>query len=438
MSTLATIEPQRRGICPGLSAPMATGDGLLVRLLPRGAIPLAAFAALCRAARECGNGIIEITSRGSIQIRGLNETSASRFAETITALDIAAEDGVPILCNPLCGLDPEEIFDCTSLAEELRQRIVQSGLAAQLSPKVSVIIDGGGALSLDAMAADIRLRARNMRGNAVFDVSVGGDNAGVFKLGQIEPRHGAETVLALLDVIARYGRAIRARDLLASRGEPLFRSAIAELLLSACRHENGDSKTDSRLSGNEQNAAVGTFALRDEKIAAGIGLAFGHADADAMERLVEAAQTLGATGLRTAPERTLLAIGLTRDSAAPFAAQAERLGFISCADDPRRKIIACAGAPVCASAQIASRALAPAIATGAPAQFTGMIHLSGCGKGCAHAGNAALTVVGLPEGCALIANGSVRDTPFAVVPESKLHAAIKDYVRHHSREAAHV
>ena len=67
----------RRGACPGLSAPMATGDGLLARLTPSGStIALDAFAGLCAAARTHGNGIIEITSRGSIQIRGLSAASA--------------------------------------------------------------------------------------------------------------------------------------------------------------------------------------------------------------------------------------------------------------------------------------------------------------------------------------------------------------------------
>jgi len=64
--------PYRRGACPGLSAPMLTGDGLLVRLTSTGAtIALEAFAGLCAAARQHGNGIVEITSRGNIQFRGL-------------------------------------------------------------------------------------------------------------------------------------------------------------------------------------------------------------------------------------------------------------------------------------------------------------------------------------------------------------------------------
>ena len=436
MTARAMTKPHRRGACPGLSAPMPTGDGLLVRLLPRGTIALTAFAALCGAAQTHGNGVIEITSRGSIQIRGLSEASAPQFADTIARLDIAAADGVPVLCNPLCGLDDEAIFDAAPFAENLRHRISQCGLAARLSPKVSVVIDGGGAIGLEAIAADIRLRAQGPRGDAVFAVSVGGDAARAFTLGRIKPAHGAETVLRLLDVIARYGRDARARDIVAAEGATVFGSSVEMLLLApSCVSEAPE--LDSRLRGNERpgRSAIGTFSLQDGTLALGVGLAFGHADADALRQLIETAGTCGATGLRTAPERALLAIGLAPDSAAAFTAQAERLGFVIHAGDPRRKVIACAGAPICASAQIASRALAPAIAADA-ARFAGTIHISGCAKGCAHAARAALTVVGTSEGCALIANGSVRDMPFAVVPENELRAAIADHVRQHSREVA--
>jgi precorrin-3B synthase len=437
MTAQMLTKPHRRGACPGLSAPMPTGDGLLVRLLPRGTIPLTAFAALCGAARGHGNGVIEITSRGSIQIRGLSEASAPQFAETIARLDIAAADGVPILCNPLCGLDAEEIFDATPLAEDLRHRIAQCGLAARLSPKVSVAIDGGGAIGLDAVAADIRLRADRVRDEAVFAVSVGGDDARAVKLGQIKPAHSVEAVLALLDVIARRGRDARARDIIAAEGATVFGSAIEALLLAPCASEAPE--LDPRLRGSKRagTSAIGAFSLRDGTAALGIGLAFGHTDTNALGRLIESAETYGATGLRPAPGRALLVIGLGPDSAAAFAAQAERLGFITGIGDPRGKVIACAGAPICASAQIASRALAPVIAADA-ALLAGTIHVSGCAKGCAHAAPAALTIVGTSEGCALIANGCVHDMPFAVVPEHKLRTAITDHVRKDRREIAHV
>ena len=90
MTTYRIAMPERRGVCPGLSRPLPTGDGLLVRLMPIGTIALDAFAALCAAARRHGTGIVEITARGSIQIRGLNAGSASKFANEIAALGMAA------------------------------------------------------------------------------------------------------------------------------------------------------------------------------------------------------------------------------------------------------------------------------------------------------------------------------------------------------------
>ena len=69
--------PPRRGVCPGLSRPLPTGDGLLARLRPTGTIAPDAFAALCAAARAHGNGIVEITARGSIQVRGLSAHSGA-------------------------------------------------------------------------------------------------------------------------------------------------------------------------------------------------------------------------------------------------------------------------------------------------------------------------------------------------------------------------
>ncbi|HWX71973.1 MAG TPA: precorrin-3B synthase, partial [Xanthobacteraceae bacterium] len=103
-------------------------------------------------------------------------------------------------------------------------------------------------------------------------------------------------------------------------------------------------------------------------------------------------------------------------------------------------VIACAGAPVCAAAHIAARAMAPAIAaTAAPLldrSFT--IHVSGCAKGCAYPRAAALTVVGTPEGCALIADGSALDIPHAVVSADELPAAIARSARTRTGDSGHV
>jgi len=416
--------PLRRGACPGLSAPMPTGDGLLVRMLPIGTVPLTAFGKLCAAALEHGNGIVEITARGSIQVRGLNAASAPRFAAAVAALGIAAQDGVPVLTNALTGLDREEIFDAGALAADLRGALARGGLGARLAPKISVAVDGGGALNLDAVSADVRLRAQSINGGVALGVSVGGDGASATRLGVVAPANAVEAVFRLLAVIAERGRDARARDIVATEGIEPFRSAMGE---------SGDPTLDSRLRGNERREAIGLHTLRDGSLACGVGLPFGHADAASLRELANAAGAAGSSGMRAANARVLIAIAVAPGKAQAFVAAAERLGFIVRADDPRRKVVACAGAPVCASAHIAARAMAPGIAAAAAEMLDGArtIHLSGCAKGCAHPAPAALTVVGTSEGCALIARGTARNTPFAVVAADQLPTALADALREH-------
>ena len=59
---------------------------------------------------------------------------------------------------------------------------------------------------------------------------------------------------------------------------------------------------------------------------------------------------------------------------------------------------------------IAARALALELARHLP-PLSKPIHLSGCSKGCAHPGAAALTVVGTERGCGIIQNGSAAAMP---------------------------
>src|SRR5262245_28615015 len=183
--TDVTSPPPHRGACPGLSAPMPTGDGLLVRLLPTGTISLAAFRTLCAAAKEYGNGVIEITARGSIQVRGLTAAPAIRFAATIAESGIAAADGPPVLSSPLAGLDAGETLDAGALAGALRQALVKTSLPPRLAPKLSVVIDGGGALNLDHLTGDIRLCAESGDGEPAIRIGVAGDQGSALTLGTV-------------------------------------------------------------------------------------------------------------------------------------------------------------------------------------------------------------------------------------------------------------
>src|SRR3712207_6697032 len=116
MSAQGHITP--RGWCPGVRRPMATGDGLLVRLHPfAGRLSADQAHFIARAAREYGNGHLDITARGNLQIRGVREDTYPALLALLEREGLVEPDGdgpnrLTVL-SPLAGRDP--LDHCDSL-----------------------------------------------------------------------------------------------------------------------------------------------------------------------------------------------------------------------------------------------------------------------------------------------------------------------------------
>jgi precorrin-3B synthase len=405
---------------------MATGDGLLARLVPSGqTIGLDAFAALCAAAGRHGNGILEVTSRGSIQVRGLSAASAPGFAADVLSLDIDCGDAIPVLTHPLSGLDPHEVVDVGTLADRVRRGLAEAPFAGRLSAKISVVIDGGGMLHLDDVSGDVRLRAEQQSDGIWFHAALGGDARSAMALGALPADDAAECVIDLLGRLAVQAPQARMKNMrdLSMFKHPALRTA---------------KPPETRPPAEP----IGAHRLCGGRVAIGLGLPFGHADAQTLIELTELARNAGAAGLRTAPGRALLLVGLPPDAVADVAARAAALGFITDPSDVRRRVIACAGAPVCASGQIPSRTLAPLIAQTLQAlpATAQPIHVSGCAKGCAHPSPTPVAIFGRQGLCDIAVDGrlarsvTVEDLPvqLAQVLQSRGSPAVAerhDYLR---------
>lgn len=405
-----------RGACPGLSAPMLTGDGLLARLVLASQISLEAFTGLCEAADAHGNGVMEISARGSLQVRGLNAVSATLFAEAVAALAIELCEDAPIVTDPLPE-DPAALIESHAIAADLRRAIAAAALP--LAAKVSVVIDGGGRVGLDALAADIRLRAVATSEGPRVHVALAGDASTATPIGIIAPGEAIDAVLALLTAIAELGPEARGADLLRAHGAKGSRRGTTPLPFTQSRAQ-----------------AIGLYPLRDGALALGLGLAFGHARAGALADLAQRASRQGAAWLRPVPDRAILLGPLGEAAASAIAREAQELGFIVEARDPRRRVAACPGAPSCAQGLIAARELAAEIARDVPLPGGQrvVLHVSGCAKGCAHPAPAPLTIVGTEQGCGIIANGTARDVPARTLDPGELVAALRP-AAHDTREA---
>jgi len=383
----------------------------------------------CGAARRHGNGIIEISARGSLQVRGLTPRSAPLFASAVAELGIATHEGVPVIA----GFDLINRVNTANVAGELRRAIANAGLA--LSAKISIVADCGGQLHLDALSADVRLRVTAQAQGRGFDLprfhlGLGGDGASATWLGSVAMVDVVGAVLGILAIVAARGPTARAATIIRADGVEAFRSVSGAVV-------EPSPAPPQRMRAE----MIGVHPAHNGTVAIGIGLGFGQTHADALAEIVRPSAIRGAQALWPAPDRALLLIGVSALDVLDLTAAAEQLGFVVHAGDPRRRIAACAGAPACASGLIPARALASALAPALEPvlklERSGIfVHISGCPKGCAHPLPAALTLVGTPHGCGIVQHGCAREAPGHYVDPANLGDEISR-IATTSKEAAH-
>jgi precorrin-3B synthase len=337
-------------------------------------------------AGQFGNGQVEITARGNLQVRGLETPQVSRFAAAVESV-IPIESGTPIEISPLAGLDPNEIGDARDVAEGIRAALAGSAVADRLGPKVTVVVDGGDAWDRRRLAADIRLTAV---GGDTWRLEIGGR-----AIGLLSERDAAEAVLVGLAMIAEVD----------GRGRDVDPAAARQRLQGVLR---ADAAPDERATALDP-----IVRLTDGRSAGAVWLPFGAVRAGVLAEMAEAAARLGVLEFRLAPHHGLLAICASGAVATDYHGVAAGLGLVVSANDPRRAISACIGSDGCASGTIAARRVAEALVQREPALFDGSFeaHVSGCSKGCAHPGPALLTLVGNEAGLDVVIEGSARGLP---------------------------
>ncbi|MFP5511254.1 MAG: precorrin-3B synthase, partial [Alphaproteobacteria bacterium] len=81
------------GWCPGALRPMMSGDGLVVRVRPRGGrLTQAQATGVAAAAAAHGNGLIDLSSRGNVQLRGVSEATHGPLIDDLRAFDLIDAD----------------------------------------------------------------------------------------------------------------------------------------------------------------------------------------------------------------------------------------------------------------------------------------------------------------------------------------------------------
>ncbi|MDF0544237.1 cobalamin biosynthesis protein CobG [Sphingobium sp. H39-3-25] len=336
-----------KGWCPDAWHPMAAGDGLLVRVRPRlGQLTRAQVLGLCEAAIAHGNGLIDMTSRANLQIRGVKDNGWPVLLERLIALGLVAPDPVAEARHNILVAPEWQAGDDTAR--------IATGLAARLDelpdlpPKVGFAIDAGSAPVLTGDPGDFRIER--------------GDQGGLILRADGRPtgraiQQGAEVdaLIALAHWFADTG------------GSDAGRMARHMAVLPAWA--KGDWRpappAPALLPGQRPNAV----AYR---------LPFGQVEGHKLSALMGSDHL---QMLRITPWRMLLVEG------APIR---EADGFLLAPGDPLARVDACPGAPLCPQATVETRDLARRLAP----HVDGRLHVSGCAKGCARVLPAPVTLTG--------------------------------------------
>lgn len=365
--------------CPGVLRLHSAADGLLARIrVPGGQMSPKRWTALAAAAR-LGDGELHLTSRGNLQVRGLEEDDSAALHELLAACELAPAPGHDrmrnVLASPLAGRlrGHHDIGDTVAaLVAELSCRPELSDAA--LSGKFLFGIDAGrgdvlrhvpdlGAIMCDAATAELVIGGRRT-GCAVERAELAGVLADLAAAFAARAGHDWRLV--------GDGAAIAAVGA-AAREHPAVQVAAPAAAASDAQHGGEPDPVGwiDALDGTVSLLAVTERAVIDARLAEFLGA-------------LETETTISA-------DRVIGIHGLTEDQAEQVVRVLAPMGLIFDATSPWVRTTACIGAPGCAAS------LAPVQADVAAAVRAGELgeqptHWVGCDRACGWDHRATLMV----------------------------------------------
>lgn len=306
--TTAPDERTRQDRCPGVLALHEAADGWLARVrLPGGRLSADALVTLAALSEELGNGLVDLTARANVQLRGLARDAAALLAPRLQAVGLlpsAAHDRARnVLASPLAGRAPgalDEVDDVVALLDaavtdghrlrDLPGRfcfLVDDGTGAgrEIGPDVTIVARGGGrfGVALDRRPVEFEGDART-----AVAVAVGAAEAFVALRGDAwrlweTPGGPAEVAATLGMTLAPVTRATRTRGYgpgtVQQRDGRVALTALAPLgqlwpaMLRTLAALSGDVRVSTRRTVTLVDLdAAAVCALRETLAAAGLEL----------------------------------------------------------------------------------------------------------------------------------------------------------------------
>ncbi|HEY2054606.1 MAG TPA: precorrin-4 C(11)-methyltransferase [Solirubrobacterales bacterium] len=350
--------------CPGILRLHPAEDGGLARVrLSAGRLSLLGLRALGEAA-AIGNGVVELTSRGNLQVRGVPNEAEASLADALRAgglLPAAEHERVRnVAASSLAGRLPSSLAPTDEIAALLDQRLCDNPELVALSGRFLFALDDGSA-TVGIGGADVALTA---------------ERTGGFRLrlaGQATDRIADAADAAALAVAAARAFLAAARE--ADRADAWRIADLpdgAELVAGRLGASLVESATPT-----PAKVPLGRVEQADGRWAVTVLPPLGRLD----PAMLDAVAAPGHDDVRVSGRRTLSFVDLTAPEVEPLLGALEEAGFAVSEESGWWGLSACAGLGACARAVRDVRAMAARRAAqrrpGDPPE-----HWSACDRGC--------------------------------------------------------
>lgn len=374
--------------CPGVFATHAAADGAVARIrLVGGAIRPDQLQALAAVSAAHGDGYLELTGRGNLQIRGIGDVDA--VADAVIAAGLAPSASHETVRNievsPLTGRIGG-LADLRPVAGVLDRRLRDDPALAELSGRFLFGLDDGRG-DIAARGTDVCAVLRNEPDtpNAAADVLIAGTPVGSLP----EPSDIPDALLDIArDAVDVQPGAWRAADLTDDARDEVLRRTRSRLDAPPASSPAGVGAS----AASPRGPLVGWFTQDDGRTLLGAVVELARIPA----RLAEFLAAIGAPIVIT-PDREILICDLDEAVADTVVRVLAPMGLIFDAASPWASVSSCVGAPGCASAEAPVRDdLRERVASGEP--VTDREHWVGCARGCGSPAGPHLRVEAGPDG----------------------------------------
>ncbi|MGY1737913.1 precorrin-3B synthase [Geodermatophilus sp. SYSU D00684] len=376
-----TTPRPRADACPGALQTHPAADGELARVrVPGGLLTAAQLRVLAAAARDLGDGALEMTSRGNLQLRGLAAGAARELGDRLAGAGLLPSETHErvrnVLASALTGR-AGGLLDARPWVAALDAGLCADPVLAALPGRYLATLDDGRG-DVSGLGGDVGLLALSPSSVALL---LGGADSGL--------RADADGAVGLLLAATRAFLAERA-----AQGGTAWR--LAEL-------DDGPARVAARLGGAPaapvavpaapDAGPVGAETQADGRTALVGVVPLGRLSADQADLLASVTGEVQLT-----PWRSVVVPDLAEDRVDDAAVDLYRTGVVFDAESPWARVTACAGRPGCAKSRADVRAdAAAAVASGTVPEGV-RVHWAGCERRCGRPRGEVLDVVATPEG----------------------------------------